>query len=475
MPEDPEPGRRPGHRGRERADRDADGGAHEHAQGDVEAGQGALDEAPPPGLQVQLLLDVVAPRGDDRVLPRVEDLLQRPAQRAHPVHHAGEAHRGRQDERSAGRDQHRGSDHRGEDLEPGRLIRRAAPLHDHDGRVVFPGAAVAERGRGVEHVLEDRRRADASRRTAASTPACPKDVAVRAPPLQDPVRREHEDVAHLHVRDPALEARLRQRPDDGAADHELPDARGGGEDQGRRMAGVDVDEIPRLLELGVEDGDEAAGEVAAVDDPVELAEHVAHLEVLLEAHPQPGHHVADQQRGRQPVAAGVPDRQPEQVVAEGEEVVEVAADLLRGDRARRQLVTRERRRLVEEQALLDLGRLPEAAPHPLVGEPRSERGADGVEREVQLLADPSPAQREPQDVPRRPHPDRDRRRRPGKRGLARALAREGGVEDVHAVLQDQPQDGGPRIRASRACRGSRRRRRPSVRTRRAARRRASPP
>src|SRR6185295_20326410 len=104
-----------------------------------------------------------------------------------------------------------------------------------------------------------------------------------------------------------------------------------------------------------------------------------------------------QERRGQAVTAGVADGEAEKVLAEGEEVVEVAAHFLRRDGARRELVALEGRRLVEEEALLDLGRLAEAAAHALVGEPRAEGGADGVEREVELLAHPAPAQREPED------------------------------------------------------------------------------
>jgi hypothetical protein len=127
-----------------------------------------------------------------------------------------------------------------------------------------------------------------------------------------------------------VEAHLGQRPDDGPARGQLDHpvlARV--EEQRRLVSGVDVDEVPVALELGIEDGDEAAGERAAVDDAVELGEDVRDLQLALEPHAQAGDHVAYQQRRGQAVPAGVADGQPQHVLVEDREIEEVAADLLR--------------------------------------------------------------------------------------------------------------------------------------------------
>ena len=161
-----------------------------------------------------------------------------------------------------------------------------------------------------------------------------EELALLVAPLEDAVREQQQHLARVQPREAAAEARLGQRPDHGAAVGELHlgDLAGRllAEEQDRRLvAGVDVDQVPVALELGVEDAHEAARQPRAVDHPVELLEHVGDLELLLDPHPQPGHHVAHEQRRGQAVAARVADREPERALAEVVEVVEVAAHLVR--------------------------------------------------------------------------------------------------------------------------------------------------
>ena len=176
-----------------------------------------------------------------------------------------------------------------------------------------------------------------------------------------------------------------------------------------------------------------------MDHAVQLGEHGRHLQLALDPHAQPRHQVADEQRRGQAVAAGVADGETEHLAVEGYEVEEVAPHLLRRHRARGQLVTGELGQLVEEQALLDLGRFAEAAPRALLHEPGAEGGADGVEGEVQLLADPALAHEQEDEVAVAAGADGQRRRRASRKdaGPGRRAFRPRVGEDVHAVLQDE--------------------------------------
>ena len=149
----------------------------------------------------------------------------------------------------------------------------------------------------------------------------------RSSSVDDPVGEQHEDGPGIEQHVSSPEGDVGQGADDRAARPELEDPIPP-KQQWRLVAGVDVGEVAVRLELAVEDGNVAARRVAAVDDSIELREHVFHPEVLLEAHPQPSHDVADHQRRGKPVAAGVADGKAHQVLGHVDEVAEVPADLL---------------------------------------------------------------------------------------------------------------------------------------------------
>ena len=188
-----------------------------------------------------------------------------------------------------------------------------------------------------------------------------------------------------------------------------------------------------------------AGEVAAVDDAVELGEHVLHAQVLLQAHAQAGHHVAHEQGRGQAVPAGIADGEAHQVLAQVDDVAEVPAHLLHRDRLVGHVEAGHLRRRFAQQALLDLRDLPEAEAHALLEEVQAEGRAQDVEREVHALAVPAPVQAEEEETTMRPAPhDHARGRALGQdaeRGRRVRLARV--REDVHAVAQDGG-DGRPR-------------------------------
>ena len=267
-----------------------------------------------------------------------------------------------------------------------------------------------------------------------------------APAVEDAVSHGDEHVPGVHPHDAPVELHLGQRTDDGPPDAQLPHA-ASGEEQRRLVAGVDVDQVAGRLQLTVEHGHEAARQAAPVDHAVQLGEHRRHLQLPLDPHAKPRHQVPDEQRRGQAVAAGVADGDAEHLTVEGYEVEEVAPHLLRRHRARGQLVTGELGQLVEEQALLDLGRFPEAAPRALFHQPGAEGGAHGVEGEIQLLADPALAHEQEDQVAVAAGADGQRRRRASRKdpGPGRRAFRPRVGEDVDAVLQDERHRRGARV------------------------------
>ena len=149
------------------------------------------------------------------------------------------------------------------------------------------------------------------------------------------------------------------------------------------------------------------------------------------------------------MTTGISDGQAEHLAVEGEEVEEVPAHLLGRHRPRGQLVAGEAGQLVEEQALLDLGGFAEAAPHPLLHQPRAEGRPDRIEGEVQLLADPALGHQEEDEVAVRPAPHGQGGRGaagqdpgPGRRAVGRGVG-----EDVDPVLEGQARRSGGRVEA----------------------------
>ena len=147
------------------------------------------------------------------------------------------------------------------------------------------------------------------------------------------------------------------------------------------------------------------------------------------------------------MAAGVADGEAEHLAVERDEVEEVPAHLFRRHRPRRQIEAGELGQLVEEEALLDLRRLPEAAAHALFHEARAEGGAHRVEGEVQLLANPGLAHEQEDEVAVAAGADRERGRgaagkdpRPRRRAFPRRVG-----EDVDAVLQNEGHRRGARV------------------------------
>src|SRR6185436_1093995 len=93
------------------------------------------------------------------------------------------------------------------------------------------------------------------------------------------------------------------------------------------MARVQIDEVAVGLELAVEHGDESAGELAAMNDAIELGEHRNDLEVPLQSHAKSRDDVANQECRGKAVAARIAHRQPEHFGGKGDEIEEIASDL----------------------------------------------------------------------------------------------------------------------------------------------------
>src|SRR5206468_6798321 len=128
-----------------------------------------------------------------------------------------------------------------------------------------------------------------------------------------------------------LVLRVRIRAEDHAALAQVLDAPIADEDR-RRVACVRVEEVPVRLDLAVEQGNEAAREPASADDAVELLDPLDDLEGLIDHDPESRDHVARLERRREAVSARVHDGDAQNPFRNGQEVVEVAADLLGGNR-----------------------------------------------------------------------------------------------------------------------------------------------
>ena len=103
------------------------------------------------------------------------------------------------------------------------------------------------------------------------------------------------------------------------------------------MSAIDVDQIAFPIEFAVEQGNESTGHPAAMDDAVQAAGRGGDLFVFGLTHAHADDHVPGLKRGRQAVTRGVGDDDDKGVLVEGYDVVEISADDLGGDAARRQL------------------------------------------------------------------------------------------------------------------------------------------
>ena len=179
-------------------------------------------------------------------------------------------------------------------------------------------------------------------------------------------------------------------------------------------------------------------------DAIELREHVFDPEVLLHSHPQPGDGIADQERRRQSVAAGVAEGEAHLVFRHVDEVAEVSAHFLHRDGPVRHVEPGQPGRLLPQEALLDLGHLAEAETDPILEQVQPEGRAQDVEREVHSLPVPAPVQDEEQEAavgsPSDHHAGRGPAGMDAVRGRGVRLAGVG--EDVHAVTEHE-RHGGP--------------------------------
>ena len=123
------------------------------------------------------------------------------------------------------------------------------------------------------------------------------------------------------------------------------------------MSGVDVEDLPVRLELGVEERDELRRQAALVEDPVQPLERPGDLQVAPDRHPEADVDVADEKGGEEAVPGGVGDRGAEAVVPDRDEVVEVAAHQLGRTRDRRDVEVADGRDGAREDRLLDPVRL----------------------------------------------------------------------------------------------------------------------
>ena len=92
-----------------------------------------------------------------------------------------------------------------------------------------------------------------------------------------------------------------------------------------RVPGVDVHEAAVVLDLAVEERDEARRQPRLVDDAVQALDRAHDLEVALDRHAQARVDVAHLEGRRQAVARGVGDRDAEDAVGDRDEVEVVAA------------------------------------------------------------------------------------------------------------------------------------------------------
>ncbi len=164
------------------------------------------------------------------------------------------------------------------------------------------------------------------------------------------------------------------------------------------MAGVDVDEDAVELELAVEHGHEAAGQRAAVDDPVHALDGAHDLEVARQAHAQPHVDVAHLQRGGQAMAGDVGDRQAEDLVGHRDVVEEVAADGLHRLRAAVHVEVAVAGGAARQDRGLDLARLLENPFHALAPQLLVDAVAHDAEREQDVVAVAARGDVEGQDV-----------------------------------------------------------------------------
>ena len=197
-----------------------------------------------------------------------------------------------------------------------------------------PGGAVRPRARRVDDALDDLARRLASRLHEKALQAGRAELApLRVVRLDDAVRVEKDHVARLHVNRPAAVDRIGRGPEDHPRRLQLAErAARGVQMQGRRMAGVHVDDVAVRLELAVEQRHELRRETALVQDAVQSLDRAGDLEVAADSHAQTHVDVAHEKRREEAVPRGVRDRRAEAQIAEGQEVVEVAADGLGGKR-----------------------------------------------------------------------------------------------------------------------------------------------
>ena len=247
--------------------------------------------------------------------------------------------------------------------------RRSAAAHEQQSLVVERRVAAGE---GVD--LREEEVGELGERFAGVAPQETLEplgtvfLVVRAVNLGDAVGVEHEQVAGREAfEDPypgtggsAVEAEDRARGAQPFVPPPLP-----ADQQRRRMAGVEVDQVAVAVDLGEEERDVAADRRGVGQHPGEPIDDGDHLELQGHSHAQPDDHVPGLERRRQAVAGGVGDANGERVVAHPDEVVDVAADDLRGALAHREFEARDRGQGAGKQGRLHLARLFEHVLEPL--------------------------------------------------------------------------------------------------------------
>ena len=152
------------------------------------------------------------------------------------------------------------------------------------------------------------------------------------------------------------------------------------------MPRIAVDEIAVGLDLAVKQRDEARGEGRAADHPVELFDRGGDAQAILDAHAQSDDGVPRLQRRGEAVAGRVGDGDAEGAGRDGDEVEQVAADLLGRYRAAPQVVAREAGRSRRKQRTLDRPHLGDVILEPGLAQLEVDRVADHVQRVDYMFA-----------------------------------------------------------------------------------------
>ncbi len=169
----------------------------------------------------------------------------------------------------------------------------------------------------------------------------------------DPVGEHDQGFARFHGYVTSPVDGIGQRAEDRTQGLQLEDLGLGRHQQGWAMAAVDVGHVAGFFEFPVKQGDETAGQTAAVNHPVQAADGRGDLFPFGLTHAHTDNHVPGLQGGGQTVAAGVGEHQTEGSFLDPLDIVDVASHLFGGMAHRGDLESFQGGQTPGQQGMLD--------------------------------------------------------------------------------------------------------------------------